>query len=134
MASIPSRGERFCQPIANLGIVRQAGRSLQRGCPSAARKGKSRIDCANRLPNGNSQVKGPSVSELEIAAPSRINGRKQPATIYDVAKASGVSPSTVSRALNKPGRLNEATERRIRDVADELGYRINPMARALPTG
>lgn len=63
------------------------------------------------------------------------NGRSRTsATIYDVARLSGVSPSTVSRALNKPGRLNEATERRIREVADAVGYRLNPMARALPTG
>ncbi|THV28745.1 LacI family DNA-binding transcriptional regulator [Glycomyces paridis] len=57
-----------------------------------------------------------------------------PATIYDVARATGVSPSTVSRALNKPGRLSAATEQRIREAAAELGYRMNPMARALPTG
>ncbi|WP_020076502.1 LacI family DNA-binding transcriptional regulator [Cryocola sp. 340MFSha3.1] len=74
------------------------------------------------------------MSESEVSSPPRAHTRRPPATIYDVAKASGVSPSTVSRALNKPGRLKEATERRIRDVADELGYRINPMARALPTG
>jgi LacI family transcriptional regulator len=73
------------------------------------------------------------VTELDAPA-HRPAGRKPPATIYDVARATGVSPSTVSRALNKPGRLNEATERRIRDAAEALGYRINPMARALPTG
>lgn len=64
------------------------------------------------------------------------NGRslKTPATIYDVARMSGVSPSTVSRALSKPGRLNAATEQRIREVAAAAGYRLNPLARALPTG
>ena len=74
------------------------------------------------------------MAEPETAAPARANARRPPATIYDVAKATGVSPSTVSRALNKPGRLKAATEQRIRDAAEELGYRINPMARALPTG
>ncbi|SEB08644.1 LacI family DNA-binding transcriptional regulator [Leifsonia sp. 21MFCrub1.1] len=74
------------------------------------------------------------MSESDAAAPVRTTARKPPATIYDVAKLTGVSPSTVSRALNKPGRLKEATERRIRDAAEQLGYRINPMARALPTG
>ena len=59
---------------------------------------------------------------------------KTPATIYDIARMSGVSPSTVSRALSKPGRLNAATEQRIREVAAAAGYRINPLARALPTG
>ena len=59
---------------------------------------------------------------------------RTPATIYDIARAAGVSPSTVSRALNKPGRISAATEKRIRDAAEELGYRLNPMARALHTG
>jgi LacI family transcriptional regulator len=62
-------------------------------------------------------------------------GNRRPApTIYDIARLTGVSPSTVSRALNKPGRINAKTEQRVRDAAHELGYRLNPMARALPTG
>jgi LacI family transcriptional regulator len=55
-------------------------------------------------------------------------------TIYDVAAASGVAPSTVSRAFSRPGRVNAETAARIRAVADEMGYRANPLARALPTG
>lgn len=43
-------------------------------------------------------------------------------TIYDIAKAAGVSPSTVSRALSKPGRLSAATELKVHRVAAELGY------------
>ncbi|MEF2978790.1 LacI family DNA-binding transcriptional regulator [Subtercola sp. YIM 133946] len=66
-------------------------------------------------------------------AADRRGARKPPATIYDVARHLGVSPSTVSRALNKPGRINAATEQRIRDGAAELGYQLNPMARSLPT-
>jgi LacI family transcriptional regulator len=56
------------------------------------------------------------------------------ATIYDVAELAGVSPSTVSRALGKPGRISAATEARIRAAAEQLSFRINPMARALHTG
>jgi len=55
-------------------------------------------------------------------------------TIYDIAEKVGLNPSTVSRALNSPGRTNAATEQRIRAAADELGYRVNRIARALPTG
>ncbi|WP_105567825.1 LacI family DNA-binding transcriptional regulator [Microbacterium halophytorum] len=63
------------------------------------------------------------------------NGNRKPsATIYDIARTLGLSPSTVSRALNKPGRVNAKTEKRIRDAAADLGYRSNPMARALHTG
>ncbi|WP_349426081.1 LacI family DNA-binding transcriptional regulator [Microbacterium sp. LWS13-1.2] len=56
------------------------------------------------------------------------------ATIYDVAELAGVSPSTVSRALGKPGRISAATETRIRAAAEQLNFRINPVARALHTG
>lgn len=55
-------------------------------------------------------------------------------TIYDVARAAGVAPSTVSRAFSRPGRVKSETAERIRAVAAELGYRTNPVARALPTG
>lgn len=54
-------------------------------------------------------------------------------TIYDVAREAGVAPSTVSRAFSRPGRVNAATAARIRRVADGLGYRANPLARALST-
>jgi len=55
-------------------------------------------------------------------------------TIYDVATLAGVSASTVSRALNQPGRINVKTAGRVQEAADQLGYRLNPMARALQTG
>jgi DNA-binding LacI/PurR family transcriptional regulator len=55
-------------------------------------------------------------------------------TIYDVAKAAGVAASTVSRAFSRPGRVNAETAERIRSAAASLGYRTNPLARALPTG
>lgn len=56
------------------------------------------------------------------------------ATIYDIAKLAGVNPSTVSRALTTPGRINAATEAKVREAAKQLNYRVNPFARALPTG
>ena len=54
-------------------------------------------------------------------------------TIYDVARAANVAPSTVSRAFSRPGRVNSQTAQRIRMVAAELGYRANPLARGLST-
>lgn len=45
-----------------------------------------------------------------------------------------MNPSTVSRALSKPGRISAKTEKLIQDAAKTLNYRVNPMARALPTG
>ena len=43
-------------------------------------------------------------------------------TIYDVARAAGVAPSTVSRALARPGRVSAHTAALVRRVAAELGY------------
>jgi LacI family transcriptional regulator len=64
----------------------------------------------------------------------RTRRKNGAATIYDVAELAGVSPSTVSRALSKPGRISARTEARIRMAAQQLSFRINPMARALHTG
>jgi LacI family transcriptional regulator, repressor for deo operon, udp, cdd, tsx, nupC, and nupG len=55
-------------------------------------------------------------------------------TIYDVARECGVSPSTVSRAFSRPGRVSPATAERIKAAAERLGYRTNPIARALVAG
>jgi DNA-binding LacI/PurR family transcriptional regulator len=52
-------------------------------------------------------------------------------TISDVAEKAGVSKTAVSFAFNSPDRLNAATATRIRDIAQELGYRPDPVARML---
>lgn len=57
-----------------------------------------------------------------------------PATIRDVARLAGVSPSTVSRALSMPGVVNPATRARVQAAADQLGYQPNKAARGLITG
>jgi DNA-binding LacI/PurR family transcriptional regulator len=44
------------------------------------------------------------------------------ATIYEVARIAGVSISTVSLALNSPGRVRPATRERVLQAADSLGY------------
>lgn len=53
------------------------------------------------------------------------------ATIYDVAGAAGVSLATVSRVLNNPEKVKEATRQRVLKVIKELGYRPNVIARGL---
>lgn len=55
-------------------------------------------------------------------------------TIIDVAKALGVSPSTVSRALNNSSEINENTRQEIIRVANELDYRPNLLAQSLHRG
>ncbi len=53
------------------------------------------------------------------------NGR---VTIRDVARAAGVSPTTVSHVLNGRGRVGAATRLRVEEEARRLGYRPNPVA------
>jgi len=55
-------------------------------------------------------------------------------TIRDVARASGVHVSTVSRAFSAPHLVNAETRTRVLAVAEGLGYRPNRAARALTTG
>jgi DNA-binding LacI/PurR family transcriptional regulator len=58
----------------------------------------------------------------------------RPVTMKDVARAAGVSQSTVSRILNgSPVRIpvSPETRERVRALAAELGYRPHPFARAL---
>ncbi len=43
-------------------------------------------------------------------------------TINELARRSGVSPSTVSRALNDDPVISEETKRKVRQVAEELNY------------
>lgn len=83
------------------------------------------------IENGGVEPTAESATGSEEATVPRATGA---VTIYDVARLAGVNPSTVSRALNRPGRVSAATEARIRAAADSLDYRVNPMARALPTG
>lgn len=51
-----------------------------------------------------------------------MRGSKRHATIYDVAERAGVSIGTVSRALNSPGRVAEATRTRVLDAVKELDF------------
>ena len=54
-------------------------------------------------------------------------------TIYDIARKTGFSSSTVSRALTGTGTLNENTRQKIIQVANEMGYEPNISARTLST-
>jgi LacI family transcriptional regulator len=56
-------------------------------------------------------------------------------TLRDVAEAAGVHAATASRALNPAtrGLVNADTARRVIKVAEQLGYRPNPIARGLKT-
>lgn len=53
------------------------------------------------------------------------------ATIEDVAAIAGVSIATVSRAINEPAKVADATRRRVNDAIARTGYTTNAMARSL---
>ncbi|MEU8607784.1 LacI family DNA-binding transcriptional regulator [Actinoplanes sp. NPDC048791] len=55
-------------------------------------------------------------------------------TIKDVARAAGVSPSTVCRALSTPELVRAETRERVQRSAAELDYSPNRAARGLITG
>ena len=54
-----------------------------------------------------------------------------PATIRDVALKAGVSPSTVSKAMNDSGAIAEETRQKVLQAAHALDYRPNARARNL---
>ncbi|MBI9067517.1 MAG: LacI family DNA-binding transcriptional regulator [Salinivirgaceae bacterium] len=58
---------------------------------------------------------------------------KKASTIKDIAKALGVSISTVSRALQDKHEISEETKVLVRKMAKEMKYRPNSMAVALKT-
>ncbi len=55
-------------------------------------------------------------------------------SIKDIARAAGVSHSTVSRALSDSPLINEATRARIHRLAQEMGYSPDAGARSLVRG
>ncbi len=69
-----------------------------------------------------------------------MNGKGQPpksgdkVTIFDVARESGVSYSTVSRVLNGFKYVKESTRQKVLEAADRLGYVANLQARSLAGG
>ncbi len=52
-------------------------------------------------------------------------------TLEDVASKAGVSTATVSRCLNEPDRVLEATRKRVMSAVEELGYTPNFAARVM---
>ena len=76
---------------------------------------------------------------LHLSLPSRpVNGyfaghvqtmamQTRPASIRDIARASGFSKSTVAAALNNSPELRAETKATVRAAAEQLGYRRDPL-------
>ena len=95
-------------------------------------------DLLNDRPEAAAEVRAlvaPLRAVVPVTAPAGpAPGRAGPATIADVARASGVSATTVSNALNGVGRVRAGTIERVRAVAAELGYRPSLRAQRLRQG
>jgi LacI family transcriptional regulator len=61
------------------------------------------------------------------------SGPGKPATVVDIARKLGVSPMTVSRALNGHPSVRDETRRKVVRAAQELNYQPNRWARSLVT-
>lgn len=59
---------------------------------------------------------------------------ERPYTIAEVAKMLGVSPSTVSRAMNNAPGVSDSVKKKILNFVDEIGYRPNTVAQSLSRG
>ncbi|MBL7006163.1 MAG: LacI family DNA-binding transcriptional regulator [Spirochaetia bacterium] len=57
--------------------------------------------------------------------------RRKPVTLYQIAKAAGVSIGTVDRALNNRGRVAPETKERVLKAVQKLGYTRNIIASSL---
>jgi DNA-binding LacI/PurR family transcriptional regulator len=67
---------------------------------------------------------------MDVTEPTSGNGRR-PASILDVAAASGVSYQTVSRVINGHPSVRPATRELVMAAIEELGFRPNRAARVL---
>lgn len=55
-------------------------------------------------------------------------------TIQEVAKAAGVSVSTVGRAFTNPNRVSDSTRKHVLQVASNMGFQVSRSASALKSG
>lgn len=62
---------------------------------------------------------------------SAIPAKKRATTLKDIAQATKLSVSTISRALSNNASIPESTRRRVLEAAELLNYRPNAQARAL---
>lgn len=63
-----------------------------------------------------------------------VTMKRHTISIADVARAAGVSTTTVSRVLNRVSTVDEDNRRRVQEAIRKLNYRPNPSAQRLAAG
>jgi LacI family transcriptional regulator len=82
----------------------------------------------------DSGAPGSAVTTATVDGTSPVARRHSRPTIFDVARVSGVSYSTVSRVVNGHAYVRESTRQRVQAAMAELGYVAHVTARALASG
>lgn len=72
-------------------------------------------------------------TEIRVMPNRQKPKSKKKITIYDVADALSVSISTVSRALNDSPRISSKTIKRVKKMAEQMGFKKNTLASGLMT-
>ncbi len=67
---------------------------------------------------------------MDLRSVWMMETKKKRPTIYDVARHAGVSPTTVSRILNEPDKVNPETQKRVLASIDALSFIPKAEARA----
>ncbi|QNL49324.1 LacI family DNA-binding transcriptional regulator [Olivibacter sp. SDN3] len=62
-----------------------------------------------------------------------ITNKNKEVTIYDIAAALNISPTTVSRGLKNNPAIKKSTRKKIAETAKSMGYRSNAVASSLRT-
>jgi len=70
----------------------------------------------------------------DLPQPKATREKRATPTIYDLARAAGVTIGTASKALNGQGKLRPETRARVRAEAERLGFRPNDLAQSLMRG
>ena len=73
------------------------------------------------------------MKSISTSARPDVSIDRAPLTIRDVSGRAGVSPATVSRVFNAPGKVTPLVRERVQTAARELGYQPNSSARSLRT-
>lgn len=57
--------------------------------------------------------------------------KRNKVTLRDIARRVGMTPATISKALRDGDDISEATRKKVKKIANEMGYRPNILARSL---